>query len=74
MALAAVRLEAGKPAAQVEAALTMSSLTGPNEATVMWRRAVFGILHWEVLSPDAHNRTVTDLAWSCHFEPRPTTA
>ena len=40
----------------------MSSLTGPNEAAIMWRRAVFGILHWEILSPDAHNRTVTDLA------------
>ena len=64
LALAAVRLEAGKPTPAVEAALTMSWLTGPNEGSIMWRRAVFGILHWDALSPDAHNRIVADLAGS----------
>jgi hypothetical protein len=64
LSLAAARLEAEKPTPQVEAALTMSWLTGPNEAAIMWPRAVFGILHWEALSPDARDRVVTDLAGS----------
>lgn len=64
LSLAAARLEAEKPAKEVEAALTMSWLTGPNEGAIMWPRAVFGILHWEALSQDAHDRVVTDLAGS----------
>jgi len=64
LALAAARLEAERPATEVEAALTMSWLTGPNEAPIMWPRAVFGILHWEALSEEPQNRVVADLSSS----------
>ena len=44
------------------AALSLSTLTGPNEAGVMAERGVFGLSLWESLSADFRNRTVVDLA------------
>jgi len=62
LSLAANWQERSRHAPDVEGALSMSSLTGPNEGSLMWRRAVFGLLHWETLSEEAHGRTTTDLA------------
>jgi len=62
LALAALRLESAAPAEAVQGALTMSWLTGPNEGGLMWRRAVFGLLHWETFPEEAHRGTIRDLA------------
>jgi hypothetical protein len=62
LSLAATRLESGRSASEVEGALAMSWLTGPNEGILMWRRAMFGLLHWETFPEEARSRTITDLA------------
>jgi len=64
LSLAAVRLEIKEPESKVQSALAMSWLTGPNEGSLMWRRAMFGLLHWETFPNEAHNRTIADLAGS----------
>jgi hypothetical protein len=43
-------------------ALGMSSLTGANEGSVMFRRGTFGLLLWDGLPPEARARVITDLA------------
>jgi hypothetical protein len=62
LSLAAVWLESERPASEVQGALAMSWLTGPNEGSVMWRRAMFGLLHWETFPKEVHNRSIADLA------------
>jgi len=62
LALAAIRFGNARPMGDVESALTMSYLTGPNESDVMWQRAIFGLLHWEVLPLAAHRQTIADLS------------
>jgi hypothetical protein len=60
LSLAGMRLVRSEPGAL--AALTMSSVTGPNEGAVMVQRAIFGLLEWETLPADARRRTIADLA------------
>jgi hypothetical protein len=62
LALAGARAAAGAPDGTVEAALTMSYLTGPNEGPVMVQRGMFGLLRWEGLPGEARARTGRDLA------------
>jgi hypothetical protein len=62
LSLAGMRLVTGQPYAEIVAALAMSSVTGPNEGAVMVQRAIFGLLQWEALPPEARQRTVDDLA------------
>ena len=62
LSLAGMRLADGDPLADVLAALNMSSVTGPNEAGVMWQRGVFALLQWDWLPPDFRQRAITDLA------------
>ena len=61
LSLAGMRLTTAQPTG-VLAALTMSSLSGPNEGAVMLQRALFGLLEWEVLPADARQRVSVDLA------------
>src|ERR1700730_11910281 len=62
LSLAKMRLVTSQPDKEVIAAWLMSSVTGPNERTVMWQRGVFGLLLWQALPPDARRRTIGDLA------------
>lgn len=62
LALAETRLTGGQPYKDVLAALRMSSLTGPNEAAVMWPRGIFCLLQWDALPPDFQRRAILDLA------------
>ena len=60
--LARARLGAGESMAKVASALAMSSLTAPNEARVMARRALFGLPLWPLLPPEARKSLIADLA------------
>jgi hypothetical protein len=61
--LASVMLAEQKPQPQIEAALLLSGVTGPNEgSTVLSQRAVFGVSLWENLSPVLQHRVAADLA------------
>ena len=62
LSLAGMRVATGQPYETVLAALKMSSVTGPNEAEVMWERGIFCLLQWEALPPDFQQRAITDLA------------
>lgn len=60
--LSGMWLVMGEPYARVLGALKMSAITGPNEESVMWQRATFGLLQWEALPADARERTISDLS------------
>jgi hypothetical protein len=62
LSLAAMRRIIGRPFGEVLAALTMSWVMGPNEESVMWQRGVFGISQWRLLTADARQRTIHDVA------------
>jgi hypothetical protein len=61
LSLAAAKMEGGAPPAETDRALTMSYLTGPHEGPLLWRRAVFGLLHWEDLTSDLYPDVIGDL-------------
>ena len=60
--LAVMRNALGLPGVKIAEALAMSSLTGPNEAHVILRRAAFALSIWEKLDPDTRGRAANDLA------------
>jgi hypothetical protein len=62
LSLAGVWLVTGQPYEQVLGAMAMSSVTGPNEGSLMLQRGIFGVLQWEVLPATARKRVITDLA------------
>lgn len=62
LSLAGMRVATGQPYGTILAALKMSSVTGPNEAEVMWERGIFCLLQWEALPPDFQQRAIVDLA------------
>ena len=62
LSFAGMRLVTAQPYKEVLAALSMSSVTGPNEGRVMWQRGIFGLLLWQALPPEARRRTIGDLA------------
>jgi len=62
LSLAGMRLVTMQPYPQVLAALSMSSITGPDEGWIMWPRGIFGLLQWQGLAPDARQRAIDDLA------------
>jgi hypothetical protein len=62
LSLAGARLVAREPYDKVLAALAMSSVTGPNEGNVMFRRGTFGLVQWEILPADVRRRVIVDLA------------
>ena len=61
LALAGARVATNAPEPQVMSALTMSYLTGPNEAAIMFDRALFGLSEWDTLPEDIQGRTARDL-------------
>ncbi len=62
LSLAGMRVATGRPYNDVLAALKMSSVTGPNEAEVMWERGILCLLQWEGLPPEFQQRAIVDLA------------
>jgi hypothetical protein len=62
LSLADGRLLSGAPYKDVLAALKMSSLTGPNEARIMWRRGMFSLQQWESLPAEFQQQAARDLA------------
>jgi len=62
LSLSGIWLVTGQPYERVLGALAMSSVTGPNEGSVMLQRAIFGLLQWEVLPAESRQRTIGDLA------------
>ena len=62
LSLSGMRLVTGQPYEHVLDALAMSSVTGPNEGSVMLQRGIFGLLQWEVLPDEPRQRTIADLA------------
>jgi hypothetical protein len=69
LSLAAVRNALAMTPEQVDAAFTMSGLTGPAEGAVMLERSLLGILLWERSSLSARARTATDLCGLSLFDP-----
>lgn len=62
LSLAGLRLVTGQPYEQVLGAMAMSSVTGPNEGSLMLQRGIFGLLQWEVLPATARQRIIADVA------------
>jgi hypothetical protein len=62
LSLAEMRLVTERPKEEVVTALEMSWVTGPNEGTLMWQRGVFGLLIWELLSPEKRKLTIEQIA------------
>lgn len=60
LSLATVRNALALAPGKVDAAFTMSGLTGPSEGAVMLERALLGVLLWEKSSPNVRARTMTD--------------
>lgn len=60
--LAVMRNASGMPAEKVTDALAMSSLTGPNEASIILKRSAFALSIWEKLDPETRDRAINDLA------------
>jgi hypothetical protein len=60
--LAVMRNASGQAAEKITEALAMSSLTGPNEASIILRRAAFALSIWEKLDPETRGRAANDLA------------
>lgn len=69
LSLATVRNALALPSDKVDAAFTMSGLTGPSEGAVMLERSLLGILVWERSSPNVRARTMTDLCGLPAFDP-----
>ncbi len=62
LSLAGMRLVTGQPPGKVLSALAMSSITGPNENSIMFQRGIFGLLEWETLPNNFRKRTIVELA------------
>jgi hypothetical protein len=69
LSLAEMRLISKQPEKDVESALLMSSVTGPNEDYVMWQRGLFGLFIWQSLPADARRQTIRDFAGALHGVP-----
>jgi hypothetical protein len=62
LTLAGVRVMGGEALSKALDALTLSTLTGPNEGYLIAQRGIFGISYWEILPNEIRNRAVADLA------------
>jgi hypothetical protein len=61
LSLSAVQFLTDQSMDDVLESLKMSTLTGPNEGSVMVERGIYGVSLWEQLSPDLKSRTASDL-------------
>ena len=62
LTLAELRVIGDEPLLKALDALTLSTLTGPNEGYLITQRGIFGVSYWEILPSEIRNRAVTDLA------------
>jgi hypothetical protein len=62
LSLAGAWLVTGQPVDKIATALSLSSVTGPNEGFVMLRRGIFGLVQWEKLPENIRAGVITDLA------------
>ena len=69
LSLAEMRLITEQPEKDVESALLISSVTGPNEDYVMWQRGLFGLLIWQSLPADARRQAIRDFAGALRGAP-----
>lgn len=60
LSLAGMRYATGQPSSDTLKALTLSSVTGPNEGYIMSQRAIFELMQWDGLPADAKRRAVGD--------------
>ncbi len=61
LSLSDMELVTDQPMGRVLGALTLSTLTGPNEGYVMAERAIFALSLWEDLWPDLKSHVAIDL-------------
>ena len=61
LTLAGIRIMADEPLSKALEALTLSTVTGPNEGYLITQRGIFGISFWEILPPEVRNRALTEL-------------
>ncbi len=62
LSLANERLALDRPKSQIDAAIMMSRITGPNEGQVMWQRGLFELARWDALSSEARDEAALDVA------------
>jgi hypothetical protein len=62
LTLAGTRITAGEPLSKALDALTLSSITAPNEGYLIAQRGIFGVSYWEALPPEVRNRAMDNLA------------
>lgn len=62
LTLAGLRVMDGEALSKALDALTLSTLTGPNEGYLIAQRGIFGVSYWEILPSEIRNRAVADLA------------
>lgn len=62
LTLAELRVMGDEPLLKALDALTLSTLTGPNEGYLITQRGIFGVSYWEILPSAIKNRSVTELA------------
>jgi hypothetical protein len=61
LSLAKMRQATGVGSSKVSEALELSTLTGPNEGTVIVHRGLFGVWQWQTLPAEARVQTAVDL-------------
>jgi hypothetical protein len=61
LSLARMRLATKQDIDGVAEALEMSVLTGANEGILMWQRAEFDLMFWDILPPDVRARAAAEL-------------
>jgi hypothetical protein len=62
LAYSRMQLTTAQPRALILGSLLLSWVTGPNEGYVMGERGAFGLMLWEILSPDLRARVTADVA------------
>jgi hypothetical protein len=61
LSLAKMRQATGEGSSKISEALELSTLTGPNEGTVIVHRGLFGVWQWQTLPSEARVQTAVDL-------------
>jgi hypothetical protein len=61
LAYSRMQLTTAQPRAQILGSLLLSWVTGPNEGYVMGERGAFGLMLWEIISPDLRARVTADV-------------
>jgi hypothetical protein len=62
LSLAGERLMLARPAIEIDPAVAMSRVTGPNEGSLLWQRGLLELVRWRMLRSFAQRQAATDLA------------